>query len=346
MPILTCAEKGNLAAIQANDLSQGGKFRTLIPCGYIVKWHTVQASLRHLPSIPPVCKSENSRGNESSEPPAGSIHCHLQRFWGCQVWNKYCQGVSVDRISLIKVLLIANPTKCPTATRMLQHSWLADVDMEQWTDVESGPNPAFRDFANCWLSVTEDEWFDNFTRFIDTEKVWLQVVYDDDAVRKLVPIAKIMVEGLFILGFKKEIAMQLSILVLYDLVNWFVLHSFLDPKSYRATWYTGTPIRIVYRWAKTAARWTPPYERALLTVIKRWQRFHEDQRGRTMNCIPTSSGLSTNSVRKAVAIQFSLVGNDREARETFQDLLDSCTSNDNFDILGCLYTLSGNCSLC
>lgn len=142
---------------------------------------------------------------------------------------------------------MANPTKRPTATRMLQHSWLADVDMEQWTDVESGPNPAFRDIANCWLSVTEDECFDNFTRFIDTEKVGLRVFYDDDALRKLVPIAKTMVEGLFILGCKKEIAMQLSILVLYDLVNWFVLHSFLDPKSCRATWCTGTPTRVGYR---------------------------------------------------------------------------------------------------
>lgn len=66
--------------------------------------------------------------------------------------------------------------------------------------------------------VTTDECFANFRRFIDGEKVGLKVFYkDDNAIRELAPIAKIMVETLLSRGCPKEIALQLSLLILYDL---------------------------------------------------------------------------------------------------------------------------------
>lgn len=132
--------------------------------------------------------------------------------------NLQASGVSVDGIGLINRLLRANPTERPTAIRTLQHSWLADVDLGYRINAESGPNLAWGAVAAARLSVTEDQCFNNFTRFIQKEKVGLRVFYDDEALRKLAPMAKIMVEKLFVLGCKKEIAMQLSILVLYDMV--------------------------------------------------------------------------------------------------------------------------------
>lgn len=138
--------------------------------------------------------------------------------------NLQAAGVSVDGIILINKLLNANPTERPTAIRTLQHSWLAEVDLEYRTNTERDHNPAWGAIAAAGLSVTEDQCFNNFTRFVDRDKAELRIFYNDEALRQLAPIAKTMVERLFVLGCRKEIAMQLSILVLYDLVmliGWF-----------------------------------------------------------------------------------------------------------------------------
>lgn len=141
------------------------------------------------------------------------------------------RGVSLVGIGLINELLLANPTKRPTAIRTLQHAWLDGVDLECRTNSESGPNPAWGDIAAAQLSVTEDQCYKNFTRFIDSEKPELRIFYDDETLRKLAETAKAMVESLFALGCKREIAMPLSILVLYDLVM--LIGLFFNPSSTR-----------------------------------------------------------------------------------------------------------------
>lgn len=127
-------------------------------------------------------------------------------------------GVSANGISLIQHLLKANPTERPSALRTLQHSWLAVVDLENTTEAESRPHQASRTPTAPSLFVTEDQCFNYFTRFIDIEKPKLRIFYTNEDLRKLAPVAKTMVEQLFVAGCKKEVAMQLSILVLYDLV--------------------------------------------------------------------------------------------------------------------------------
>lgn len=73
--------------------------------------------------------------------------------------------------------------------------------------------------APTTLKITDDECFNNFKRFLDKEKKGLRLFYPgDDDLKKLVPTAKTMVEKLFGLGCKKEVALQLSILILYDMV--------------------------------------------------------------------------------------------------------------------------------
>lgn len=76
-------------------------------------------------------------------------------------------------------------------------------------------------------TVTLEECFKNFRKYIDNEKrgtedlkkIALQVFYKDDkSLQDLAPAAKTMVESLFALGCGKEIALQLSVLILYDLV--------------------------------------------------------------------------------------------------------------------------------
>lgn len=75
-------------------------------------------------------------------------------------------------------------------------------------------------------TVTVDECFKNFQKYIEHEKrgadeskIALKVFYKDDkSLQDLAPTAKTMVESLFALGCGKEIALQLSVLILYDLV--------------------------------------------------------------------------------------------------------------------------------
>lgn len=44
----------------------------------------------------------------------------------------------------------------------------------------------------------------------------------------------------------------------------------------------------------------------------------------------------TNLIRKAVSFEFSLVGDDSEAKRMYEMLRDSSTVGDNFDFLGSL----------
>lgn len=76
-------------------------------------------------------------------------------------------------------------------------------------------------------TVTVEECLKNFQKYIDQEKrgtdepkkIALKVFYKDDkSLQDLAPAAKIMVEKLFAIGCGKEIALQLSVLILYDLV--------------------------------------------------------------------------------------------------------------------------------
>ncbi|KAL0630726.1 hypothetical protein Q9L58_010425 [Maublancomyces gigas] len=75
-------------------------------------------------------------------------------------------------------------------------------------------------------TVTVDECFKNFQKYIEHEKrgadeskIALKVFYKDDkSLQDLAPTAKTMIESLFALGCGKEIALQLSVLILYDLV--------------------------------------------------------------------------------------------------------------------------------
>lgn len=69
------------------------------------------------------------------------------------------------------------------------------------------------------VTVTVDECFKNFRKYIDGEDRSLDIFYkDDESLKKHAPTAKIMVEKLFSLGCKKEIALHLSTLILYDMV--------------------------------------------------------------------------------------------------------------------------------
>ncbi|KAL0631443.1 hypothetical protein Q9L58_009688 [Maublancomyces gigas] len=69
------------------------------------------------------------------------------------------------------------------------------------------------------FKITEDECFNNFKKFIKREKSGLKVFYpQDEDLKKPASAAKTMVEKLFDLGCKKEVALQLSILILYDMV--------------------------------------------------------------------------------------------------------------------------------
>lgn len=127
-------------------------------------------------------------------------------------------GVSVDGIGLIHELLAAYPAEGPSAVRTLQHSWMAEVHLEDRTNARRDPNPAWEAMSAARLSVTEDRCFNHRSRFIAREKANFQVFHDHQALRQLALNAKVMVEKVFILGCEKAIAMQLSILVLYDIV--------------------------------------------------------------------------------------------------------------------------------
>lgn len=164
----------------------------------------------------------------------------------------YCQGdlvlplesleaskVSVAGIGLINELLTVNPTERPSAIRTLQHSWLTEGHLEERFNTQCDPiaaggavaaavlpvtedqccdtDPASGDIAPAVLSVTEDQCFNNLTRFVEKEKAGLCCFYDEHALRRLALEAKEMVEKLFIRGCNEAVAMDLSVLVLYDI---------------------------------------------------------------------------------------------------------------------------------
>lgn len=88
------------------------------------------------------------------------------------------------------------------------------------------------------MIVTTDDCFRVLRTFIDKEKVGLKVFYrDDDAIRKLAPIAKAMVDTLLSRGCGKEIALQLSILVLYDIALLLGITPVPPPRC-RPSWLT------------------------------------------------------------------------------------------------------------
>lgn len=153
----------------------------------------------------------------------------------------YCQGdsifpidilqasrVSPNGIGLIKQLLQPNPAARPTAVGMLEHPWLVEADPDKRINSRS---------SSPTVHVTVDECFNNFAKFLEREKSGLRIFFDDMALKGLAPSAKAMVEGLFALGWKKEVAMQMSVLVLYDLVLLIGLP--LTPSFIHSSWSPG-----------------------------------------------------------------------------------------------------------
>lgn len=65
--------------------------------------------------------------------------------------------------------------------------------------------------------ITEDQCFSHFQRFL-RKKGGLRVFYSDEDLKKLAPAAKQMVLAMVARGCLLEIALQLSILILYDIV--------------------------------------------------------------------------------------------------------------------------------
>lgn len=138
--------------------------------------------------------------------------------------HEYCQGratfpieilqasgVSRYGIGLIKRLLMANPTERPTAIRALQFRWLIDD--------ESIPGGDWGASTRLRLRVTQVQCFNSLREFLDGwGGVELRVFYKDDDLKKLASAAKKMVETLFDRGCGKEVALHLSILILYDMV--------------------------------------------------------------------------------------------------------------------------------
>lgn len=135
-------------------------------------------------------------------------------------------GVKRNGIALVKRLLTPNPKTRPTAVLALQHPWLADGDFE---DTSPLTTPT--------LSVTEEECLNYFTKFLSEEKPGLRVFFSDSKIRQKACDAKIMVEQLFLLGCKKEVALQLSVLLFYDFVMLISLS--LTPSLILSSWYPG-----------------------------------------------------------------------------------------------------------
>lgn len=66
-------------------------------------------------------------------------------------------------------------------------------------------------------TITADECFTNFKKYITNERPGLSAFYDDLALRELAKKAQDMGEKLMVKKCGKEIAMQLSLLTLYDI---------------------------------------------------------------------------------------------------------------------------------
>lgn len=156
-------------------------------------------------------------------------------------------GVSVDGIGLLHKLLAANPTERPSAIGTLQHSWLAEVHLEKKPNTQSDPNPAWGAMSAARLPVTEDQCFNNLAMFIEEKNLRCCFSYNDYELRRLALKAKEMVEELFIRGCNEAVAMDLSILVLYDIVM--LIGQFFTPPSTRKVdvslggWRAVTPTR-------------------------------------------------------------------------------------------------------
>lgn len=67
-------------------------------------------------------------------------------------------------------------------------------------------------------TVTSDDCYKNLKRFIDGEKTGLKVFYNDEALKAKATSAAVMVNELLKMKCGKEIAQQLSLLSLYDIV--------------------------------------------------------------------------------------------------------------------------------
>lgn len=84
------------------------------------------------------------------------------------------------------------------------------------------------------LVLTDDDCRRKFRTHIAKEE--LGQFHKDEAIEGFVPIAKTMVKALFKLGCGKEVALQLSLLILYDMVMLIGLTPSRDPSN--KTWLT------------------------------------------------------------------------------------------------------------
>lgn len=93
---------------------------------------------------------------------------------------------------------------------------IPDMGNETWKQ-PGAEEPATEDTSGS--IATTDECFRHLRAFIEKEKVGLKVFYPyDHDIRMLVPIAKTMIDTLGSRGCGKEVRLDLSILVLYDIV--------------------------------------------------------------------------------------------------------------------------------
>ncbi|KAL0632091.1 hypothetical protein Q9L58_009023 [Maublancomyces gigas] len=72
--------------------------------------------------------------------------------------------------------------------------------------------------ATSEMDLTTEECFVNLQKFLNGEKRGLRLFYDDSALQTLAPAAQKMGLALLADGWGKEIAMELSLLTLYDIV--------------------------------------------------------------------------------------------------------------------------------
>lgn len=119
-----------------------------------------------------------------------------------------------------------------------------DVILERLARTETPVNPDSRLVhprhpVGTTPVVTEQDCFNNFKKFIGREKTGLTVFYESDgAIRKLAPAAKTMVDKLFAIGYIKQTALELSILVLYDMVVLIGLAPARRPRFFPPTGFT------------------------------------------------------------------------------------------------------------
>lgn len=86
------------------------------------------------------------------------------------------------------------------------------------------------------MNLTSDECLFHLRRFLDNQRRGLRVFYDDSALQTLAPAAQKMCLALFADGWKKELAMQLLVLTLYDMV--ILIGSKISPDFSSRVWLT------------------------------------------------------------------------------------------------------------